>query len=460
MQVLGARSSDELGSPKGRANNEAPAEQASKQKRSPSPVSSQQGAWLLAVCIVMTAIPVQMNFGFLAQPIPLYNVAYIVTAIRLMAGYAAEHLRRRGARPSGEGRRQPPLLAGSIGLFVAAVLAVFVVHPSLDAALIVCEIFGVLVVARRTQQLIDSHRATVLIRTVSGWVLVQFPIAVAQVINDGAVFGKWASESEKGFRRINGMLGAAGTVIFANVLGTACALASTFLLIALVRHKMATVDRIACGAALSASAAMVGLTLSRTAIVAQVIILVTAVVARERRRLAPALLAAFIALAGSMAVRSDGWVARGQASVAGAEAAGSGRMALNRQAIEVFKTSPVVGVGLDNYERTVNATPEIEALSEEHLLVHNFALYVLATGGVVGSIATLVIGLVVAVRSLRHRNGTAMWSVGVLAVVGSVMMTSPHFHVGVGFMWLGLLLGLLNPLADLRRGVKQANPSR
>jgi hypothetical protein len=459
MQLLGARSSGELGSPKGPTNHEAPAEQPSQQER-PSTLGTQQGAWLLAFCVVMTAIPVQMNLGFLAQPIPLYNVAYIVTAIRLIAAYAAEHLRRRGQRPREERRRQPTLLAGSIGLFVGAVLAVFVVHPSLDAALIVCEVFGVIVVARRTQQLIDSHRATVLIRTISGWVLVQFPIAVAQVINDGAVFGKWASESEKGFRRINGMLGAAGTVIFANVLGTACALASTFLLIALVRHRMGTVDRIACCAALSASAAMVGLTLSRTAIVAQVIILVTAVVARERRRLAPALVAAFIALAGSMAVRSDGWVARGQASVAGAEAAGSGRMALNRQALEVFKTSPVVGVGLDNYERTVNATPEIEALSEEHLLVHNFALYVLATGGVIGSSATLMVGLVVAVRSLRHRNGTAMWSVGVLAVIGSVMMTSPHFHVGVGFMWLGLLLGLLNPLADRRRGAEQEKPSR
>jgi O-antigen ligase len=411
-------------------------------------VGSARSAWLLAICVLLTIFPIQMRLGFLANPIAVYDLAYALVAIALLArGITLLRLQDRPCLT---------VLSVSIGLVCTAVLVVFAAHPSRNAALIATYVLGTVLVGKRTNEMLERNQAIVLIRAIVGWIFVQFPVAVAQVVNDGAVLGRWASESEYGFRRIDGMLGASGTVLFANVLGTACALAATFLVVALAQHEMRKTDQLLCGVAIAAASAMVGLSLSRSAIVAHVIIAITTSVSPDRRKLAPVVATMLFSLAVSMVVRSDGWVARGQASVAGVETAGSGRMALNRQAIAVYKTKPVTGVGFGNYETTVSSEPEIEALSTEHLLVHNFALYVLATGGVVGSLAAVVVGLGILFAGWRNRN--RVWLIGILGVIGSVMMLTPHFQVGTGFMWLGMLISLvIRPKQWIQRARHDSN---
>ena len=113
-------------------------------------------------------------------------------------------------------------------------------------------------------------------------------------------------------------------------------------------------------------------------------------------------------------------------------------MALNRQAIAIFKTDPVVGVGFDNYSKTIKERPEIDALSTEDILVRNVVLYALATTGVIGTTALVVLGMAVALRVLRGRS----WSIGILSVVFTILMLSPQLFTDVGFMWLGVLIGL------------------
>ena len=156
-----------------------------------------------------------------------------------------------------------------------------------------------------------------------------------------------------------------------------------------------------------------------------------------RRRLAPLLLITFVALALSVGARADGWVSRGKASVAGTETSGSGRMALNRQAVAVFKTEPILGVGLSNYRDTVRQHPEIDALSTEDYVVHNGPLFALATTGLVGIVALIPIIACVLVQAARR----GAWGIGLLLFAAPILLLAQQLFVGIGLMWLGLIVG-------------------
>ncbi len=386
-------------------------------------------ARMIAACLVLYVFPFGLNARKFGGQLALYEIAYAFTAIvalRFAIPRLVVALRNRS------------IVGWSVCLYFAVLAAGVVRHRTPWSALIALEIAGAAAIASIGHNLLVAGRARPILRVAIGFVVLQFAIGVAQVLRNGAVFGTWAGETEFGFRRIDGLVGASGTLTYANVMGIAAAILCAVLLQAVARLRLGRADRWAASVAVMLATALVGLSLCRTAIIAWAVIVVVAIASNNRRRLAGLLLLMAIAMGLSIGSRADGWISRGKTSVAGTEASGSGRMALNRQAIEIFKTDPVLGVGLSKYRDVIRLHPDIDVLSTEDYVVHNAPLFALATTGAVG-IAALV-PLLCCVVVLAVRRG--VWGIGLLLFAGPILMLAQQLFVGIGFLWLGLIVGI------------------
>jgi O-antigen ligase len=396
----------------------------------PSAAVRPLAAILLGGCILLNAIPLAIPISSLG-PIPIYDIAFQATTLVLVTKNIESLRNLREAR---KGLSQ---LAWSVILFLSAIAIVTVLHFNVQSPFALLRIVGCCVVTKTTIDLFRRHQAAILIRSICIVIFIQFAVGVAQVVANGPVTAGWVSETEQGFRRIDGVLGPTGSLGFANTLGMACAIMSALLLIALVRHQMSRVLRLSCLLSLGMATALVGLSLSRTALIAQGAVLACAAASKDRRRLAPLLIVLGLCLGGSMAARYDGWVARSVSTVSNSETAGSGRLALNRQAMAVFRLDPIIGVGFGNYYKSINEHPEIASLSSESLMVHNAALYALASTGIVGTAALALLALVLANRALR----SGAFAIGTLMVAAPILLLSTQLSTGIGLMWLGMLIG-------------------
>jgi O-Antigen ligase len=329
-------------------------------------------------------------------------------------------------------------LSTAVTLFVAVVVSGNAFNPGSGLFQLVTAIVGAAVLAGCTSQLVSGKSAVPLIRTLSGFLLVQVCIGLAQISADGPVGPSWFSESEFSFRRIGGVLSPSGSLIHTNTLASFATVAMAALVALLVRNPLSRVDRLVGSAAVVLGSGLVGLTMCRSAFISLLALLIGCVFAKQRRQVLPLLLCSLVALAGSFFVRSDAWSTRAAATVASAESSGSGRMALNRQAIAIFSRSPIVGVGPGNYLNVVADHDYIKEMSVETYIVHNVWLYVLATLGIVGATTFAALCLLVAWRCFR--NGA--WSVVMLAVIAPSLALDTALFDYQGLIWLGIGLGV------------------
>jgi O-antigen ligase len=319
---------------------------------------------------------------------------------------------------------------------------------------LVTAIVGAAVLARCTSQLVSGNSALPLIRTLSGFLLVQVCIGLAQIRADGAVGPSWFSESEFSFRRIGGVLSPSGSLIHTNTLASFATVAIAALVALMVRDPLSRLDRLIGSTAVAMGAGLVGFTMCRSAFISLLALLIGCVFVKQRRQLLSMLLCSIVALAGSFFVRSDAWSTRAAATVASAESSGSGRMALNRQAIAIFSRSPIVGVGPGNYLKVVADHDYITELSDETYIAHNVWLYVLATLGIVGATTFSALCLLVAWRCFR--NGA--WSVVMLAVMAPSLALDTALFDYQGLIWLGIGLGVALGLRQVSEN-QRADPT-
>ncbi len=339
-------------------------------------------------------------------------------------------------------------LSTAVTLFVAVVVAGNALNPGSGLFQLVTAIVGAAVLAGCTSRLVSGKSAVPLIRTLSGFLLVQVCIGLAQISADGPVGPSWFSESEFSFRRIGGALSPSGSLIHTNTLASFATVAMAALVALMVRVPLSRVDRAVGSVAVVLGAGLVGFTMCRSAFISLLALFVGSVFAKQRRQVLPIFLCSVVALAGSFLIRSDAWSTRAAVTVASAESSGSGRMALNRQAIAIFSRSPVVGVGPGNYLNVVADQDYIKEMSVETYIVHNVWLYVLATLGIVGATTFAALCLLVAWRCFR--NGA--WSVVMLAVIAPSLALDTALFDYQGMIWLGIGLGVALGLRRVSHG--------
>jgi O-antigen ligase len=332
----------------------------------------------------------------------------------------------------------PSILALATSGFLASILVANAVHPYSHITTTMLHVGVAVVTALGMKEIQESGATSCVIRSLFAFICLQTIISVLQVLQDGAIGGGRFVETEEGFRRIAGTLSPSGTLGHANQLGIFSVVATTIAMTFLAHRPNRKLDRHLCAAIAIASAALVGLTMCRSAIVALAILLVVALVSHERRKLAPLILAMVLTVAGTAVLRSDGWSARANASIGNAEKSGSGRIALNRQAIAVWKLDPIIGVGPGRYLDAIEEHPEIKAISNETLVVHNVWLYVLAALGAVGISTFTLMGLQIVWRCRR----AGVWGIGPLLVVAPLLALDVTLFAANGLLWLGLVIGL------------------
>jgi O-antigen ligase len=335
-------------------------------------------------------------------------------------------------------RRAPSILAVTTGGFLASILLANAVHPSAHITTTLLNIGVAVVTALGMKQIYESGTTSSVVSALFAFICLQTIISVLQVLHDGAIGGGSFLETEEGFRRIGGTLSPSGTLGHANQLGIISVVATMIAITVLAHQPRRKLDRCLCSTIAITSAALVGLTMCRSAIVSLAILVLVGLISRQRRKLAPLLLAIVLTVAGTMVLRSDGWSERANASVGSAEQAGSGRMALNRQAIAIWKLDPIIGVGPGGYLDAIATHPQIKSISDEALVVHNVWLYVLAALGAVGLFAFAMMGLQIAWRCWRG----GVWGLGPLLVVAPMLALDVTLFAANGLLWLGSVIGL------------------
>lgn len=307
-------------------------------------------------------------------------------------------------------------------------------------------------------------------------------IAIAQRVHGGPIGLSWLGERRTGFKPFGSTLLPAGTTVHTNTLGLYGIGVAALLLAAAADRSArrsgpdwAAVERVAVGAILRhilliervglvACAVCIGMSGSRTAAIATLLVALVSAVSgfarvsavsgsarriRSRGDVRTAFVIFVAAITTSVVANSSVWIGRAtQSSGASVEQLGSGRMALIRQSLAVFRLSPVTGVGPGNYLVHVLTDPAIIRYSAEGAPVHNIWLAVLATYGLVGVAAFIV--LTVLLLDLGRRAGL------IGALIGLPMLVTLGLDVATtlspGYLLLAVSIGVIGGVAA-RTGV-------
>ena len=258
-------------------------------------------------------------------------------------------------------------------------------------------------------------------------------------------------ERRSGFKPLGSALLPAGTTVHTNTLGLYGVAVAALIL-------AATVDRSTRGdgvasqrrgviaielSGLLACGVCVGLTGSRTAAIAIALLLAPAgLQLRSTYELALARAVGTVTLSVIVTgvASASVWLGRAhQTSGASIEQLGSGRMALIRQSLAVFRLSPITGVGPGNYLVHVLLDPAIIRYSHEGSPVHNVWLSILATYGLLG--ITAFVMLTLGLLGAGRRAGIVGAFIGLPALVtlGLDVATT----LSPGFLLLAVSLGAI-----------------
>ena len=155
----------------------------------------------------------------------------------------------------------------------------------------------------------------------------------------------------------------------------------------------------------------------------------------RRLVLAGAMLALSIGSGLGIASQSNAWV--GRTTNIKSVSAIADRNQLMEQAIELWKTDPVAGVGVGNYMAALVDSPA-RSLSPVFLPVHNYALFVLAESGIVGVLAGVpLLGLLL----VRLRKRPILTVAPFLAITPFLALDMLFADIPSGILMLAVGLG-------------------
>ena len=377
--------------------------------------------------------------GMLTVPeIVLYAAMVLVLVARLGGGSGAPCI------PAG------PRTAWTV--FLGSATVSFAVHPTGFGLVAMVRLVVLGLVVGEVARLAGDAEWTRITLPLSAAMAVQATLAIAQRVHGGPLGLASIGERRSGFKPFGATLLPAGTTVHTNTLGLyGVAIAALLLAAAADRSGRGeaagrAVERIEA-AGLVACAVCIGVTGSRTTAIA-VCLLVLAALVTVRSRRGPGLLRGVTVFAASTATTvvasASVWLGRAQqSSGASIETLGSGRMALVRQALAVFRLSPVTGVGPGNYLLHVLTDPAIIRYSAEGAPVHNLWLSVLATYGLVGIAAFGVVTVLLLRLGRRAGSVGALVGLPALVTLGLDVATT----LSPGFLLLGVSIGVIGGVA-------------
>ena len=182
--------------------------------------------------------------------------------------------------------------------------------------------------------------------------------------------------------------------------------------------------------------AAVGRNAAAGAIVLAVCLLVALVQIPARRLVfAGALLVLLISSGLGVYSQRNAWA--GRAASAQGVSAIADRNQKMQQAIELWKTDPIAGVGVGNYMAALEKSPA-RSLDPQFLPVHNYALFVLAESGIVGVIAGVpLLGLLL----VRLRKRPILPVAPILAIAPFLALDMLFADIPTGMLMLAVALG-------------------
>lgn len=327
----------------------------------------------------------------------------------------------------------------------AALLPALAVHPTGRGVIALFRWLGVAAVALAIVRGSGPGRRLI-ITTFAGVTAVQVALALAERAK-GAPLGL-AGLGEPAAHEIGNVYASTGLTVHPYVLAAWCVLAGTVLVAVVSR-----IDRpsLACRLGAAVPFIGIGLTMSRTGLVAVVLVMAAlAVGSRRTKALRPLLVGAAVAAALGASLSLSGWMARAtdstQTSAAGV---GSSRSQLVEQANGLLRDHPVAGVGPGRYVLALADRPELVALASQRPSrpVHIVPLLVVVEGGLVVTPALLLLAWTVARQGLR---GGAVGLALVAAVLPFLLLDHLHWSFPQGLMLLGVWLGSLDVLGKVK----------
>ncbi len=325
-------------------------------------------------------------------------------------------------------------------VFAAVCLLSACAHPTSLTAWNLLRLAGMTVLVRSVAAMVAARRWTLLVRAVAATVLVQGGVAAAQMASEGTIGLHALGERASAFRPIGGVFAPAGTTIHTNTLAVYAAVLATVIGAAWIDGQLTRrADRVLALGAMGVSGALLAASFSRTGTLVLVAAVPILVAGGRRRALLPVVVLA-VGIAAVGVVRADGWSDRVEQSTgATSEPVGSGRTASARQAIELMKTDPVLGVGPGNYALVLLNTPRIDALSSEQTIVHNLPLFVAASVGLAGLAALCAWGLALLGAGVRGR--WPAWAV--LGGLAPALALDVALFLGSGWVVLAAAVGVV-----------------
>jgi O-antigen ligase len=132
----------------------------------------------------------------------------------------------------------------------------------------------------------------------------------------------------------------------------------------------------------------------------------------------------------------------------------SRRIALNTDAISLFQTSPIVGVGLNNFivanqeNKTINSYQDLQP-------AHSIYLLLLSETGIVGVVMVLtIVFLVLKKAKINNDSVYVIWSLGILLIFG--VLDHYPFTIHQTLLFFGILTGFIllasRAVINLRHG--------
>lgn len=200
-----------------------------------------------------------------------------------------------------------------------------------------------------------------------------------------------------------------------------------------------------------AAAVPIGLTYSRMSVLAVFgLAAVLLLAGGPRRRNAIGLAAVLSGALIPAALTFEGWLARGQQTVAAtdAESVSSGRIMLVRQAWMIIKDAPIFGVGPGNYTDVLAQTePDTPYL----LPVHNVPLLVAAEAGVLAGL--MCVALLCSLGMLAWQSGVASRSL-YCAILPFLFLDVIPYRTPQGIVMFGLWIGAVMSVASVEQSNK------
>ena len=392
-------------------------------------------AFLLALCLVFFIRTVTLAFGGPGGAHYHVSWQFLLSDVAL----AAVVLSQLPALPTlwrTPSRHRCTLGAVAIAL---SLIPGWVVHPSARGNAAVLRWIAVAMIALGVSRLRDVGRSLVL-ATFAGVTILHVVVALAQRAVNGrlgiAAFGEAHPEI------IGGRYASSGLTVHTYVFAAWCVVAGAILLAAVARSGR--------NVPLSVVAVIpfvgIGLTMSRAAALAVLLVLSAFAVAAVRQSHVRIVLGgAVLTSALGALINLSGWVSR-TADSTGTNVT-SGRVALLRQARELFREFPIFGVGPGRYVEALTARPELVILSTERppRPVHLTPFLLIVEGGLVIVPALIFLGW--AVLTQAWRTGAVGVAVA-LSLIPFWVLDHLAWSYPEGLLLTGLWLGTLDHLAS------------